>query len=125
MVLQQVADHQGPLRVGSECGELPCLGDVQRQRLLDEDVLASDECGAAEVGVGGSRGGDDHRIDLRVRKHLVPASRAGVAALRKLAGQRRIGIDDRRQRTQLVEVADKVLPPVAAAGDSDPRGVLT
>ena len=49
VVLQQMADHEPPVEALGELAQLLRLGDVERKRLLDEDVLAGLERRFASV----------------------------------------------------------------------------
>ncbi len=71
MVLQQVADHQNaPLRLG-QLGETFGVGDGERERLLDEDVLAPRQRPLRQLGVLGGWGGNSHPVDIGVVEDLL------------------------------------------------------
>ena len=62
MILQEMADHEAAILALGELGELLRLGHVERQRLLDEDVLAGLRF-PREPGVERRRRWDDDATD--------------------------------------------------------------
>ena len=84
VVLQQVADHQPPVLALGEAAQLLGLGDGQRQRLLDEDVLAGFESRACELGMQRRRCRDRDAGDVigRAAPHRIqrPARRTARQA---------------------------------------------
>ena len=61
-----MASHDNKIPLGSTSGEFINLGNLGRQRFLDEDVFASIEDLLGKGEVTCSRGSNDHAIDLGI-----------------------------------------------------------
>ena len=61
-----MASHDNKVSPGSASRELINLGDLRRQRFLDENVFTSIEDLLGKGEVTCSRGGDDHAMDVRI-----------------------------------------------------------
>ena len=125
VVLEQVADHQGPARpLGGGDGPLGLL-DGLRERLLDEAVLARVEHALGQRAVGRHRRGEHDRVERVVGQQVVEVrGEAGAGEARRpalagglggVAAPRQLAARDAR------EVAGEVRAPVAEAGDADPQ----
>jgi hypothetical protein len=126
VVDEQVVDHQhAPARVG-QGGQLVGVGGRDGERLLDEGVLPRLERQLRQRRVGGDRGGDHHRVEVRVLQEvLVPGGEAGLGERLALAvEQALVEVAAPRQPAarQAGEVADEVRPPVVEADHADRDG---
>ena len=126
VVLEQVPDHQHALVRRGERDQLLGVADLEREGLLDVDVLAGLQGHLREREVARRGRRDHHGLDVGIAQHGV-----------EVAGQRRPGqlarhlvelllvevADVLEARVgELVEVAGEVLAPAADAGDSDLYG---
>ena len=116
---QQVADHQLPVALAA-APRAPRLGRRQRQRLLDEHVLAGLERALGERMVAGHRRRHDHRVERVVLEQIVEGAVmrgfGNWAANRRPAARRRGRSTRRAPRPgSAVEVAGQVGAPVAEA----------
>ena len=108
------------LLLGQRDQFLPLLG-VQRQRLLDEDVLARLEALLDDLVVGGGRRGHGHGADRRIAQHV--GQLVGELGRIALDGERAepggVGVADAPQGAELREDPDQVLAPVPASDDGN------
>ena len=121
VVVQDVPDHQGEAaaqRGGREVARLPHL---ERDRLLDEHVLAGVERAARQRMVVRRLGDDRDRVDLAARQHLLEEEVAPAVPGDERLDRRLVVIDDRPERAELGEVAHEVAAPGAAADHGDAR----
>ena len=119
VVLEQVADHQDPVVLLGEGHDALGVGEVLGQGLLDEAVLAGLDHLLGDRGVGRDRGGDCHRVQVRVGEDLLDVGGEpglGVDPLPLLA-HGLVGVAEPGQLAALdrVEVAGQVRAPVADA----------
>ena len=121
---QQVPDHEPAVGVLGGLDELARLGDRERERLLDEEVLAGGEHAHAERMVGRHRGRDRDTVDGVVGEHLVEVgghARLGVQLA--VAAQVVVGeVAGPGELADASEVASEVRAPVAQADDRQPQG---
>jgi hypothetical protein len=123
VVLEQVADHQGPARLVR--GGHGALGALHRlgERLLDEAVLARAQDGLGELGVRRHRRGQDDRVEAGVGEQLAqvrgPARRRheGAGALER--GRRAVAQPCDLAARDRGEVPGEVRAPVAEARHAD------
>src|SRR5215471_16116440 len=121
MILQQVADHQdASLRLG-ERAELFRFTEVERERLLDEDMLAGVEPAPNETAVSLRGHGDYQRRNVRAIENRVEIKRRRAILRRQRCCGLRASVMDRRKRPELMKIADEILPPIAAPDDCDFR----
>ena len=112
-----------PLRCG-ELDELLAVPDVDRQRLLDEHVLAGFERRLGHLVVRDRRRRErhGHRSTDRTarRENRCRTRRPGIRCWQsRLDGA--LGVAERGQRSELVKVSNQILAPVADADDGDAR----
>ena len=118
MIVEEVPHHQHqPLGLG-QGHQLLALLDIERQGLLDEDVLAAFEEMASEASVLYSRRGDGDGVLRRDLGDVGPNRHLGPLDL-KLGGARFIRLDDPSQHPEVVEVASDVLAPATTADERD------
>src|SRR5262249_42724232 len=121
MILQQVADHQdATLRLG-ERAQLLRFTEVERERLLDEDMLAGIEPAPNQMTVS-LRGHSDHdRRNVRAVEDRVEIERRRAILRPHRCCGWRTGIMNRCECSELMKIADEILPPIAAPDDCDFR----
>ena len=122
VVLEQVPDHQHPLRLARGLDDTLGLHHRLRERLLDEAVLAGHEHCFGELRVRWHRRCDDDGVELRVGEQLVNGRADRDARPEQgpgtLAGAfRRVGAAAQLAAVQGLEVACEVRAPVAQARD--------
>ena len=98
------------------------LADVQRKRLLHEDVLAMEErlSGEAMMERGGSRDGDG--LDRRVREGFGEGQMSAAELLPKGLDGGLVGVHQSLQGAEGREITHQVLAPITAADDREARG---
>ena len=74
VVAQHVVDHEDAAGPCSECRQVARLGELGRQRLLAEDVLARGQRGAGDRCVAARRRGDRDHVDRRVVEQVAQAA---------------------------------------------------
>src|SRR4051794_9166680 len=123
VVLEQVADHQHAIGPPRRFDDALGARHRQRERLLDEAVLARLEHAHRELGVGGHRRREDDGVEPRIGEHLLEVVREPRArmARRDALARGRVPVAapaelDARQR---VVVAREVRAPVAEPHDRD------
>ena len=119
VVLQEVPDHEAPVEPLGEGAKLLRLLDLQRQRLLDEDVFAGRQGLLAERVVLRRRRCAGDGLDRRVGEDGLERRRASAELGRESRDPLLVRVDKGRQRTDFGVVADVVLPPRPAADDGD------
>ena len=82
VVDEQVVDHQDAVAGVGQGGHLASIRAGQRERLLDEDVLAGFEDALRERGVRGNRCGDDHRVRLGIAEDVIELPREARGGVR-------------------------------------------
>jgi hypothetical protein len=122
VVLQQMADHQGATGRPGQRAELDGIRRIKRQRLFDKDMLAGVQGFPGHLRVQGGRGGDHHADDLGVGNDLCPAHRRNAVLRGHRLGQNRVCIATGRERAQSMNIAHKILAPIAAAGHGKAGG---
>ena len=123
VILQQVADHQHALFLPRQRDERRTLRDMQRQWLLDKDVLVALQKIISQFSMLCGRCGDrDGQIggDFVARRHH---ARVRVELLRRCPGNG-IGIADRGKCAQSVEIAGNIAAPRAKTDERDLDGWL-
>src|SRR5262245_38081855 len=121
MILQQVADHQdASLRLG-EHAQLLRFTELERKRLLDEDMLTGVEPAPNQTPVSLSGHGDHDRRNVRAVEDCVEIERRRAILRRHRCCGLRTGVMNRRERPELMKIADEILPPIAAPDDCDFR----
>ncbi len=95
VVEQQVAGHEHELALLRERDELVDLRPGHRGRLLDEDVLSGLERELRQLVVGRHGRGDDDRVELGIRDHLLEGF--GPAGFR-ISGSELLPLAARRDR---------------------------
>ena len=86
MVNEQVPYHEQAALPRAASSMARAVFRGQRERLLDEHVLARVQCGNRHGGVLLGRRGDDYGVDLRIRQYLFESGED--ARSRVLRGQR-------------------------------------
>ena len=124
VVLEQVTDHEDPVRRGGR-GDGPLgVGDGLGERLLDEAVLAGGQHALGQRRVGRHRGGEHDGIDALVREHVVERRGASRARVRRTdPGQRRlVGVAQPRHLAvpERREIPREVGAPIAQPRDAHP-----
>ena len=122
VILQQVPDHQTAGRGPRQSSHRrSASADIERERLLDEHVLAGFQRCARELIVQDRRRGDRNRTYVFVAQQLVPADHSRPVFTRQPARTRLVGVANGGQGTQLSKVANYVLAPIAAADHCNAR----
>ena len=119
VVLQDVPDHEAPVEPLGEGAKLLRLLDLQRQRLLEEDVFAGRQGLLAERVVLRRRRCAGDGLDRRVGEDGLERRGASAELGRESRDPLLVRVDKGRQRTDFGVVADVVLPPRPAADDGD------
>ena len=105
-----------------ELDEALAVPDVDRQRLLDEHVLAGLQRRLRHLVVGHRRRRQRHGVDRRVGQNGAEVAEEpdvrGTACL-QLVSTGSLRVAERGQGAELVEVPNQVLAPVADADDGD------
>jgi hypothetical protein len=122
VVQERVSDEQSAIRSISRLHDTPSVGRGHRQRLLDEDVLASRERRDRQRRMAGDRCRDHHTIDRRVvdrircrRAH--PDARVGASDPSLPLNVSAIA--DEYQDTQIAEDPDQPTAPAPRTDDGD------
>ncbi len=71
VVLEQVSNHQRAIGAFGGRDHALCVGDRERERLLDEAVLASGEHALGELGVRGHGGRESDRVERVVLEQIL------------------------------------------------------
>jgi len=121
VVLQQVADHEDEAALPGLRHQFRALGMIERERLLDEDMLPRRQGLAHHGGVLFGRGGNGDGGDGRIGQHRGPGAGGDAVFGGKRGGYFGPRIDHGRQGAEGGEIAHEIGAPVAAAGDGDPR----
>ena len=121
VVLQQMADHQPPVRALRHGAELLGLGDRQGKRLLDKDVLAGFEGAGCELGMERRGCSDRDTGDPVVAQYRIEFSDPRVVPFGERARRVAIGVADRGQGTKFSKVPNQVLAPISAADRRHPH----
>ena len=119
MVLEQVTDHEDALRRLGGRAHVLGVGHVERERLLDEDVLAGLDAGQRELRVACCGRGDGDGVDRVVGEELVELTHRDAMALRHRRRRGRVGIVHGHERAELIEHPHEVATPVPAPEDRD------
>ena len=122
VVLQQMADHQGAFALSRDSAQRLGMADVERQRLLDEDVLCRLQRLGGEREVLGRRRRDRDAGDGPIPQHLGERTRRDLVFLGHVARGLAVHVAHRRPRIQFVEVANEILSPITAPDDGDHGG---
>ncbi len=131
VVAQQMPDHQDAAAVAGQLDQRVALEELQRQRLLDEDVLARGQGAPDMLAMQRGGRGDRHGVAFGI----VQDGFEGLAGDGILAGGLGKGlgrdVGNGVQRVQAGQVAGDLLAPIAAAdtrhacdgpgGDREPR----
>ena len=123
MVEQQVADHEDALALGRQVHEVLRVGDAQRQRLLDEHVLAGQEQGARERVMMDGGGRDHGRLHFGIGRHLLDTRRGSGLRILRGGALEPVGVAVAQAREpgpgQGGEIADEVGPPIPRSDHRD------
>jgi hypothetical protein len=118
-----VADHQHASLRLRERAELLRFTEVERERLLDKDMLAGIEPAPNETAVSLRGHGDHDRRNVRAVENRVEVKRRRAILRRQRCCGLRTSVMDRRKRPELMKITDEILPPIAAPDDCDFRHV--
>jgi len=123
VVVQDVADEEGFLFLCGKVHQLFAVSLGEGKRLFYEDVLAGGEDLGSDVVVEGGRGGNDDAGHGAIGEDVGEVAGNGDIriGLRHFFTDGLSAVADGLQDAKLMEVADKVLAPVARADDGDVR----
>ncbi len=97
------------------------VADGERDRLLDQQVLAALGGADGELGVELRRQRHDDGIDVGSEMQLVGIDRQAFLLAGEALGARAIGVRNRIERVERLERANVVAAPIAATEDGDTR----
>lgn len=123
MILQKVTDENASVAlVGTRVHPFR-FGDVEGQRFLDKNILAGIDAAERQRAMSLRRSGKNHTVDCWVHEDI-ERQRRNIALPSQYRRPRPIRVGNRRQCTQLVKIADKVLAPMSATDHRDFRHSL-
>jgi hypothetical protein len=115
VILEDMADHEPSVEAPCQGGQLLGLPEIERERLLDEDMLAGQQGARGEVVMGRRLGGDRDRLDRRLGQNLLEGQGSAAVSGRDRLDRLGMVVGDGSEAAQFGKAADQVLPPGAAA----------
>jgi hypothetical protein len=116
-----VADHENPACPFGEVDQLSALGDVQTERLLDQDIFAGLERAAHKAAMSLRGGRDDDAFERIVAEKVLDALSVlgSWVLLGYLVQDLGSDIANPGQGSDIIEIPDEVATPVPAPDTAD------
>jgi hypothetical protein len=119
VILQNVADHQPPIKMASHVGQLFGMRNIEGKRLLDQDVLASLKRQLGKAMMRGRWGGDNNGLDRRILPYLFEGQGSSTKTAGHVLGSLWMSVDHRPEAAKVRKAAHQIPAPGTRADNSN------